>query len=343
MTNGEHRKGDARLLFPALFVMSDQDPATPVTPLDQAPLSEFVARRDKGEGGETPAPTPEPPKTPETPKLPDLGDEPPDDEPAEPADPAKPPSGGKKDFKSRFDQIYRQRSDALREVEAHKAKIAALEAEIQQARAPKPPVEPPAQPALDPGKAPVLEEWLGAGKTYEDWLDARNDWRIQKALQSERQRVAAEASEREVQAQMAGFVERTEAARTKYSDYDEKVVQNDRVQLSPVMMDIARRSPAGPDLLYWLATHEDQANSIGELTKFYPPASYPLVEAHLLLLSGHQTSAPGAKKAVSVSQAPAPISPVGGGSTTSTVPLDQAPLGEFVKRRNAEIQKRRTG
>jgi hypothetical protein len=336
---------------PHLIYMSEQDPQAPspppappapATPLDQASLSEFVARRAKGETAETPPTSPEPPKPPAEPKLPDLGDEPP---PEEPQEPGKPAGKGKKDFQSRFDQIYRQRSEALREVEAHKARIAALEAEIQQARAPKPAAEPPVEPSLQPDKPPVLDEWLAAGKTYEDWLDARNDYRIQRAIAQERQREAAQAAEREYQSRLAGFAERTEAARQKYPDYEERVMQNDRVQLSPVMMAIGHLSPHGPDLLYWLATHEAEANEIGRLTKDYPvQATYPHVEHQLLLLSGSATNGqPGAKKAVPVSQAPAPISPVGGGSTTSSVPLDEMPLGDFVKRRNAEIQKRRTG
>jgi hypothetical protein len=93
-----------------------------------------------------------------------------------------------------------------------------------------------------------------------------------------------------------------------------------------------------------LGTHEAEANQLGEQSRQYGPAAYPLMEQHLLLLSGQsQPLSTGAKKAVPISQAPAPISPVGGGSSTTSVPLDQVSLGEYVKRRNAVDQKKRTG
>ena len=315
--------------------VKSETPAAPITPLDQAPLSEFVARRAKGETQATQLPLPA-----ETPATPD------DTEGDVPAEPGKPELAGSKkpqNFKQRFDQIYRQRSEALRErdeVRAHNERLVQELTELKR-QAPQQP-QPPSEV-----KPPNLDEYIAAGKTYEDWLDARDEFRFQQKYRGELQRMLAEREQQLVMgSQMAGFAERTEAAKAKYQDYDAVVVQNDRVQLSPVMQDIARRSPHGPDIMYWLGTHEAEANQLGELTANYPPASFPLVEAHLLLLSGQQAQQgngqTGAKKAVAVSQAPAPITPVGGGSSTSSMPLDQMSLGDFVKRRNADL-KRRTG
>ena len=149
-------------------------PAPAPVPLDQAPLSEYVARRGKGEVAAA-APVAE--------EAEPQGDLEPDGD--LPQNGEKPPVGkGKQNFKSRFDQIYRQRSDAMRGLETANARIVSLEAELGQYRKPQESQQPaqPAQPAPDPEKGPALDEWLGAGKTYEDWLDARNDWRISRAL-----------------------------------------------------------------------------------------------------------------------------------------------------------------
>ena len=304
-------------------------PETPAesTPLDQSPLSDYVKRRATGESqAEKPA-----------------------DETDESADPdaidkgsGKP--GGKSVPKTRFDQVYRQRSDAQRERDAAIAKSAQLEAELQQLRQKAPVQEPPAPPAAP--TSPNLDQYLAAGKTYEEWMDARIEWQAQRIadqrIEAVQQRYQQQTVEQQRQQEIAGLGERTEAAKQKYADYEQVVIQNNDVHLSPVMAEIAARSKHGTDIMYWLGTHKAEADQLGELTRNYGPASYPLVEQHLLLLSGQTLQSTGAKKAVSISQAPAPISPVGGGSSTTTVPLDQMSLGDFVKRRDAD-QKKRTG
>jgi len=323
---------DPQLPLPVPPPAAPAESKAETTPLDQAPLAEFVKRREGGE--QQPAAEPPEPQVVE-----------PEEDPL--AEPAK-PTPGKKNFQSRFDQVYRQRSEALRALEQEKGRAAALEKQIQDLRGTAP-LPQPSQPQLPAEPTPPnLDEYLAAGKSYEDWVDARIEYRAQRIaddrITSVQRKAAQDQQDQQIREQTAGFGDRTEAARTKYPDYDTVVVQNDRVQLSPVMMDIARRSPHGPDIMYWLGTHEADANQLGLLTANYPPASYPLVEAHLLLLSGKPApSTPSATKAVSVSKAPAPISPVGGGSTTSAVPLDQMPLGDFVKRRNAADLKKRTG
>src|SRR5262245_21123956 len=211
--------------------------ASAATPLEQAPLSEYVARRGKGETQTQPAQPAESAKPAESAEPEDKDDISQDAQKSPPA---------RKDFKSRFDQIYRQRSEAMRNLDSANQRISALEAELQHLRRPVEPPQ-PAQPQLpqQADKPPVLDEWLAAGKTYEDWLDARNDWRIARAIQQERQRAAQQAHDQQINEQVSGFGERTEAALKKYPDYEEQVINNDRVQLSPVMMDIARRSPHG--------------------------------------------------------------------------------------------------
>lgn len=297
-------------------------------PLDQSQLSDYVKRRAKGETPVAPAPAEEV----------DGG------EPAEPDDktPGKP---GRAVPKTRFDQVYRQRGDALRERDAATARTTQLELEIAQLRQ-RIPAEQPAQPQQPAPTSPNLDQYLAAGKTYEEWMDARIEWQAQRIADSRieavQQRYQQQTAEQQRMQEIGGLGERTEVAKQKYADYEQVVIQNNEVRLSPVMAEIAARSKHGPDIMYWLGTHKAEADQLGELTRNYGPASYPLVEQHLLLLSGQLQQSTGAKKAVPISQAPAPISPVGGGSSTTTVALDQMSLGDFVTRRNAD-QKKRTG
>jgi len=320
---------------PAEAPPAESAPAEPAEsseplPLDQVSLSDFVKRRAKGESAQ-PAPAEET-----------------DGEPSPEADEKPSKSGGKAVPKTRFDQVYRQRSDAIRERDAEKARAAQLEQELQQLRGQRQAQEPP--PAAQPAQAdvaPNLDQYLAAGKTYEDWMDARIQWQAQKIadarIEAVQQRYVQQTAEQQRITEISGLGERTEAAKAKYPDYEQVVIQNNEVRLSPVMAEIAARSKHGPDIMYWLGTHKTEADQLGELTRNYGPASYPLVEQHLLLLSGQLHTSTGAKKAVPISQAPAPISPVGGGSSTSTVSLDQMSLGDYVKRRNAIVEKKRTG
>jgi len=301
-------------------------PETPAesTPLNEAPLNEYVKRRAQGENQS--------------------------DKPAEDADPdaidkGVPKPSDKTVPKTRFDQLYRQRSDAQRERDAAIAKAANLEAELTQLRQRAPAAEVVTPP--EEAKAPVLDDYLASGKTYEDWMDARIEYQAQQIadsrIRAEIQRNVQITVEQQRTQEISGLPERTEAALARYPDYETVVIKNDRVQLSPVMTEIVARSPKGPDIMYWLGTHEAEANALGEQSRLYGPAAYPLMEQHLLLLSGQLQPSTGAKKAVPISQAPAPISPVGGGSTTTTASLDSMPLGDYVKRRNAIDQKKRTG
>jgi hypothetical protein len=296
-------------------------------PLDQSSLSDFVKRRAKGE-------------TPSAAPAEEVDGEQPTE--SEEKIPGKP---GRAVPKTRFDQVYRQRSEALRERDAATARTTQLELEIAQLRQRVPP-EQPAQPQQPAPTSPNLDQYLAAGKTYEEWMDARIEWQAQRIadarIEAVQQRYQQQTVAEQRQQEIAGLGERTEVAKQKYPDYEEKVIQNNEVRLSPVMAEIAARSPHGTDIMYWLGTHKAEADQLGELTRNYGPASYPLVEQHLLLLSGQVPQSTGAKKAVPVSKAPAPISPVGGGSSTTTVPLDQMSLGDFVKRRNAD-QNKRTG
>lgn len=320
---------------PAIPAPAAPDAAAPASaPLDTAPLSEFVARRAKGETPSSTPPAELPEKTPE-----DGGEEEefPSDTPAD----EKKPQPKKSRFEERLGTLTRQRHDAERALQSERDRAARLEAELQALKTPQQPES--AAPAFKPGP-PVLEDYLTAGQNYEQWMTALIRYENQQTLQQERQRWAQQQQQQEFQQQLSGFGERSQAAQTKYPDYADVVMANDKVILSPVMQDIAVRSEFGPDIMYWLGTHEAEANAIGEQTRHCTRADFPLVEQHLLLLSGHRPNGqPGAKKAVIPSQAPAPLTPVGGGTTTQPVSLDQAPLGDYIKRRQAELSKRRTG
>lgn len=317
-------------------------PATPPS-LDTLPLSDYIAQREpKPEPGPAPVPpTPAPAPAPAPVPAPD------DDDGAAPPSPEEQTPLAKANrtrgrLQERLDALTRERGDALSLYHGTLAKLEAANAELARARSP--------QPAAPGSEEPTLDSFLSAGKTYEHWLDARIEWRArqiadataQQTLQAERVRAEQAAQARVFHEAQASFPQRVEAAKQKFPDYDDVVANNESVRLSPVMQDIALRSPQGAEIMYWLGTHPQEANEIGAMTASYPPQAYPLVERYLTSqLAGAGAPRTGAQAVVPSSSAPAPITPVGGGSTQSTSPLDEAPLGDYIRRRTAEISRRR--
>jgi hypothetical protein len=253
------------------------------------------------------------------------------------------------ELQKRIDKLVAQRGDfeflyhsAEAKRQAAEARLAALE---QPAQAAQPAA---AQPGLDPA-GPDLNQFLAAGKTYEDWIDARIEFRAQRIadarIAQERDLAGQRVAEQTLQSHIATFPERAAAVRQSHPDFDTVVAENTEVSLSPVMQHVCLEHPRGAEMMYWLGTHPDVANTLGEITQGYPPAAYRLMEHQLVsLLPDAGTPPSGASGNGHVSAAPAPITPLGGGSTAAHLkPLDELPLGEYIKRRNAEAQQRRTG
>jgi hypothetical protein len=339
--------------------MGSDEQATPATPtpapssggtpspppLDQAPLSEFIARRQaKPEGTQPEAPSP--------PVAPSGPSEPPEGEPPEPPEPIDEPPEDRPPADLTRRALYRDlrkfKQQALsrqQHIQFLEERIAQLTTERQQ-QAPSPPMPPVAFEDVPPGS---LQDFYDQGKTYEDWNVATMRYVArQEALKESaavRAAMEAQAQQAAFNADLSGYPDRVAAAKTKHADLDGVLSNASDIPVSPIMRDILVRHPSGVEMMYWLGTHPEQANQLHALTERYGPQARPLVESLLvetMRLRDGGTSTNGASAVVHTSQAPAPITPVGGGSTTSSTPLDQAPLGEFIRRRNTDLEKRRS-
>src|SRR5262245_21886841 len=331
---------------------SSQPPATPApVPLAEASLAEYAERRARGERPGPPSPSPPSPAADEGPPPAGSPAPEPDEEP--PATPGETPSQQaaakasrtRGELQKRLDRLVRERGDFESLYDGTQARLQAAETRLAELQAPAQPAQ---MPQFD-GNGPVLDQYLAVGKTYEDWIDARIEFRAQKIadtrIAAERQQAGQRQAQQTLEARMATFPERAKAVREQHADFDTVVAENADVSLSPVMQHVCMESERGAEIMYWLGTHPDDANALGELSMQYPPQAYPLMERHLTsLLADARVPSSGASAVAPGSAAPAPITPLGGGSTAAlSKPLDQLPLGEYVKRRNAELAKRRNG
>ena len=210
-----------------------------------------------------------------------------DDEPPAPGDAPK----KKKTHwaQPKIDRLTKEREDEKRAREAAETRAADLERQLTDAR--RTATSPPPPPATDPAPAPAATAplsgqpkplWAGpggmeeGGKTYDEFLEAREAWliaenesRVTAAIAAERtrseterqasqERTAQESRRREVE---AAHRARVAAAQTRYPDWAEKTKDVNKLD-SPALIELVVLGQSGPDLLYHLGTHPDEKDRL---------------------------------------------------------------------------------
>jgi hypothetical protein len=114
-----------------------------------------------------------------------------------------------------------------------------------------------------------------------------------------------------------------------------------KLEIPQPVLNLLGSDPAGADLAIHLAEHPEVA---AELNKMPIERAVRETQEALIILkyeaqkaAGQQATAPRAR---AVSAAPAPIKPLGGGNTKSSLPLDQMSYQEFRKARDREAKAR---
>lgn len=186
------------------------------------------------------------------------------------------------------------------------------------------------EPLVAPDAAPKHEDFAD----YEDFIRAEARHEAVKAVKAERE--ASDKTSRE-QAQQrervtieTAHATREQTARTKYSDYDD-VARNPSLAITNEMADVLVLSDDGPDIAYYLGKNPAEAERIARL---HPK----LVAKELGRLSAKIASTP---ETVTLSQAPEPITPVGGKTPVQTPePSERDDMTTWVKKREAQLRKR---
>ena len=246
----------------------------------------------------------------------------------EPVEADKPPgkrtaAGRKMTLQQEIDLLTRQKNDEAREIER-------LRAERQKLQ----PVA-PAQPEAPADKFPSYEVWAAdkPDAAYEDYIDARADWRSEQKFRALQQETQAQADARQVQ-------ERQRALRDKgllvYSDWDDVFNRVDLTVPMPVMNAILT-DPDGHRLAYELATHPDQVRAWNAMDPLQIGVALGTLKARLAGAS----AAPPAQSVTT--PAPPPIKPLGSSPTQPIVNPDDVPFEkwtpEMVRKMNERDRK----
>lgn len=195
-----------------------------------------------------------------------------DDAPAtEDADkPKKRADGG---FQRRIGELTREFREAQRRESEANRRADELLAELRSRSAT------PQQPKPAGGSdesAPRQEQFA----SYEEYIDARADWRARQSLKAERDRETREASERQAKQtaeQRRETLQKAAAeAAEKFPDFEDVVAAAD-IPITPTMAEALADSEKKPELLYYLAKHPEEARSLAAKS----PASQALAIGRL--------------------------------------------------------------
>lgn len=192
---------------------------------------------------------------------------------------------------------------------------------------PPPKAEP--QPPAEPEAPPTLEQH---GYDTEKWAQAFSQYHERRSAQVVEQHLAKVDERRQASTVAEQFVQRETDFSTATPDYAE-VVSDPTLQqyVTPTISDAIVTSPLGPQMSYHLATHREELAAIARMRPTQQAIALGELQATLKARSAAPKPAP-TPKPVQQTRAPAPPSPVGGGSAPSKRPEDMT-IGEYMEHR----------
>jgi hypothetical protein len=231
-------------------------------------------------------------------------------------------------------------------------KMARRIAELEAAQTKPAPVEQPA-PAPEPVEA------LGTPKptpdkftNYEDFIEALTDWKAEQREVQRAQQEAQQAQQEYLRQTFDNYNQGVDDFKREHDDFDE-VLSKD-VAIYPGVQMAIMEMENGPAVAYYLGTHRDLASKLMDMSEARAMAEVGRISATLgVAVDDEPSSAPEGNEEEeepvhrasppprkAVSAAPAPIKPLGGGNTKSSVPLDQLDYADFRKIRDQQQKAR---
>lgn len=202
--------------------------------------------------------------------------------------------------------------ELTRRLREREAEIASLRAATTASRPPAPETAEPATPAVAVSGFPTFDVWIAdtanEGKTFEDFIDARTEWKYRALRASERADEQRTSAQRDHQKAVDAYrAQLTDDFYAAHPDFDEVV---DGVQVSKVVERAVLL--VGPQVAYYLAQHPEEREALTEETAIDPtspafPAAVAAMRRYLatLVAPEQRASSPSRQAAVSTGSAPA--------------------------------------
>ena len=168
-------------------------------------------------------------------------------------------------------------------------------------------------PKAEPDPEPKRDQFINDT----EYLAARDEWVVDKALAARQQQEAAAATAK-------AWTEREAQARAKIPTYDADIAKGANLMISNEVRDAIVDSDVGPEIRHYLATNPDFVAKLGAMKQGPALKQIGKLEAKFEA----QPSAPAKAAAVSeISRAPAPITPLSGANAPPDAPITAD--GEF--------------
>lgn len=129
---------------------------------------------------------------------------------------------------------------------------------------------------------PVNKPTVDQYGTYEDYLEALSDWKVEQRLSTERAERERQAQEESKRNKSLTYAERVEKALTKYEDY-EQIAHGRHWPMTDDMQEAILESEMGPDIAYYLGNNPEEAARISRLSPAAQNRELGKLEAKLSL------------------------------------------------------------
>tara|TARA_R100001086_G_scaffold245416_2_gene176301 strand:- start:1170 stop:2288 length:1119 start_codon:yes stop_codon:yes gene_type:complete len=257
---------------------------------------------------------------------------------------------------------YKDRASQLaREKALEKSRADSLQSELDQIRAAAKTVVPPKAEATPPAPEPRATERSdtvevapryrqpevspdvadppSAGRpnqddfeTYEQFQEALVDWKVNLRLTErdtvERERIERDQQQRAQEQIVAAHTARIDTFRSAHDDFDVVIEKGKDLPMTRPMQDSVLNSDMGPAVMYHLCRFPEECDRIAAMAPMAAIREMGKLEARIEAAGTGPVSS-----ATSMTRAPRPIKPVGGGATASTVPLDQMDFQSYKRAR----------
>jgi len=168
----------------------------------------------------------------------------------------------------------------------------------------------PAPAAVQPAGPPEPKE--GDFQTNAEYVKALATWQYQKDRTEEQTRAQQDSDAEHIRTTVEKFTARTEESkiRERHPDYDEIV--DTKGQYSPAMKQLVLESEHGPELAYYLGTHEEASKRIAAMSPLAAAKELGKLEVQLTQKPAKRT----------VTNATEPITPLSGDDVAGKSPDD---------------------
>lgn len=237
------------------------------------------------------------------------------------------PKGG---FQTRIDRLIREKDELAQELE--RARAAKGTDKVEPAKA---------APVVE--AEPKIEDFTD----HNEYIKAMAKFIARETLRTEREEQTKKEQEAARKSEFDAYNEKTVNARVKYEDWEE-VVGNPKVLIPPSVHVAIIEMENGPDVAYYLGKHPELAKELMEMSPSRANGKIWRLSEQLEAESPAEeeeteeieVDPEPEKPKVKVEAKPEkkkyePIKPVGGGSSKSSVPLDQMSMADYNKAREA--------